>query len=215
MKEGIVTEQIESTPWVSSATFPKKPNGEVCVCLDLKDLNKATIRENHKPMTVEEIAHQLAGAMVYTKADTLNTFLQVHLTHKTSLLTMFNYHCGRLRYLRMPFGAKMCQDMFQLWMDAILEQYPGVIGIHDDVVIFGVSNEDHDANLINLMNVCQKEGLVLNSKKLELRRQHVTFFGTEYSRYDSPTGQVAVTVIPREEPWVIYGHLHSPSLIPC
>ena len=35
--------------------------------------------------------------------------------------------------------------------------------------------------LINLMNVCQQEGLVLNSKKLELRREHVTFFGAEYS----------------------------------
>ena len=35
--------------------------------------------------------------------------------------------------------------------------------------------------LINLLNVCQKEGLVLNSKKLELRRERVTFFGAEYS----------------------------------
>ena len=65
----------------------------------------------------------------------------------------------------------MSQDMFQLRMDAILEQCPGVIGIHDDMVIFGVDQEDHDANLINLLNVCQKEGLVLNSKKLELRRE--------------------------------------------
>ena len=73
----------------------------------------------------------------------------------------------------MPFGAKMSQDVFQLRMDAILEQCPGVIGIHDDIVIFGTSNEDHDANLINLMNVCQKEGLVLNSKKLELRKERV------------------------------------------
>ena len=56
-----------------------------------------------------------------------------------------------------------------------------MIGIHDDIVIFGTSNEDHDANLINLMNVCQKEGLVLNSKKLELQRERVTFFGAEYS----------------------------------
>ena len=71
--------------------------------------------------------------------------------------------------------------MFQLWMDAIIEQCPGVIGIHDDMVIFGVDQEDHDANLINLLNVCQKEGLVLNSKKLELRRERVTFFGAEYS----------------------------------
>ena len=71
----------------------------------------------------------------------------------------------------------MSQDMFQLRMDAILEQCPGVIGIHDDMVIFGVDQEDHDANLINLSNVCQKEGLVLNSKKLELQRERVTFFG--------------------------------------
>ena len=48
-------------------------------------------------------------------------------------------------------------------------------------MIFGVDQEDHDANLINLLNVCQKEGLVLNSKKLELRRERVTFFGAEYS----------------------------------
>ena len=129
-------------------------------------------------MMVEEIAHKLAGATVYTKADALKAFLQIHLTHKASLLTMFNSHRGRLRFLRMPFGAKMSQDVFQLRMDAILEQCPGVIGIHDDMVIFGV---DQDANLINLLNVCQKEGLVLNSKKLELRRERVTFFGAEYS----------------------------------
>ena len=48
------------------------------------------------------------------------------------------------------------------------------------MVIFVVDQEDHDANLINLLNICQ-EGLVLNSKKLELRRERVTFFGAEYS----------------------------------
>ena len=62
----------------------------------------------------------------------------------------------------------MSQDVFQLRMDAIPEQCSGVIGIHDDMVIFGVDQQDHDANLINLLNICQKEGLVLNSKKLEL-----------------------------------------------
>ena len=132
-------------------------------------------------MTVEEIAHKLARATVYTKADALKAFLQIHLTHEASLLMMFNSHHGRLCFLRMLFGAKMSQDMFQLWMDAILEQCPEVIGNHDAMVIFGVDQEDHDTNLINLLNVCQKEGLILNSKKLELRRERVTFFGAEYS----------------------------------
>ena len=45
-------------------------------------------------MTVEEIAHELAGATVYTKADALKAFLQIHLTHEASLLTMFNFTSG-------------------------------------------------------------------------------------------------------------------------
>ena len=68
IEEEIIMEQVEPTPWVSSVTFPRKPNGEVRVCLDPSNLNKAIIREHHKPMTVEEIAHELAGATVYTKA---------------------------------------------------------------------------------------------------------------------------------------------------
>ena len=150
IEEEIITEQVEPTPWVSSVTFPMKPNGEVRVCLDPSNLNKAIIREHHKLMTVEEIAHELAGATIYTKADTLKAFLQIHLTHEASLLMMFNSHRGGLRFLRMPFGAKMSQDMFELRMDAILKQCPGFIGIHDDMVIFGTDQEDHDANLINL-----------------------------------------------------------------
>ena len=64
--------------------------------------------------------------------------------------------------------------MFQLWMDAILQQCPGVIGIHDDMVIFGVDQEDHDANLINLLNVCQQETGTLKreSHLLQSRVQH-------------------------------------------
>ena len=181
VKQDILEPQIEPTPWVSSVTYPVKPTGEVRPCLDARDLNKAIIRENHKPQTVEEIAHQLAGAVVFTKADALKAFLQVHLTEESSKLLVINTHKGRYRFKRMPFGAKMSQDVFQMKMDLIMEQCPGVISIHDDIVVYGVSEEDHDANLVNLLNVAQIEGLVLNSKKLELKRPRVSFFGAEYS----------------------------------
>ena len=73
----------------------------------------------------------------------------------------------------------MSQDVFQMKMDIIMEKCPCVISIHDDIVIYGTSH--HDANLINLLNVAQMEGLVLNSKKLELKQPKGSFFGTEYS----------------------------------
>ena len=179
----ILEPQIEPTPWVNSATYPVKPTGEVRPCLDCMPLNKAIIRENHTPPTVEEIAHELAGARYFMKGDAYKAFLHVHLSKKSRELTIFgtNTH-GRLRYKRMPFGMKMSQDVFQIQMDRILEQCPGVIGIHDDVIIYGYTREDHDANLIKFLNVCQMEGLCLSSKKLELRRDRVSFFRAIYSR---------------------------------
>ena len=181
--EDILEPQIEPTPWVNSATYPVKPSGDVRPCLDCVPLNKAIIRENHTPPTVEEIAHELARARYFTKGNAYKAFLHVHLSKKSRELTIFgtNTH-GRLRYKRMPFGMKMSQDMFQIQMDRILEQCPGVIGIHDDVIIYGYTREDHYVNLINFLNVCQMEGLCLSSKKLELCHNRVSFFSAVYSR---------------------------------
>ena len=179
----ILEPQIEPTPWVNNATYPVKPTREVRPCLDCIPLNKAIITENHTPPTVEEIAHELARARYFTKGDAYKAFLHVHLSKKSRELTVFGTIThGRLRYKRMPFGMKMSQDVFQIQMDRILEQCPGMIGIHDDVIIYGYTREDHDSNLINFLNVCQMKGLCLFSKKLELRRDKVSFFGAIYSR---------------------------------
>ena len=66
-------------------------------------------------------------------------------------------------------------------MDLIMEKRPEVISIHNDIMIYGTSKEDHDSNLVNLLSMAQLEGLVLNSKKLELKRPRVSFFRAEYS----------------------------------
>ena len=176
--EDILEPQIEPTPWVNSATYPVKPSGEVRPCLDCVPLNNANIRENHTLPTVEEIAHELV-----TKGDKYKAFLHVHLSKKSRKLAVFGTTThGRLHYKTMPFGMKMSQDVFQIQMDCILEQCPGVISIHDDVIIYGYTREDHDANLINFLNICEMEGLCLSSKKLELHRDRVSFFGAVYSR---------------------------------
>ena len=181
--QDILEPQIEPTLWVNSTTYPVKPFREVRPCLDYVPLNKAIIRKNHTPPMVEEIAHELARARYFTKGDAYKAFLHVHLSKKSRELTVFGTMThGRLRYKIMPFGMKMSQDVFQIQMDCILEQCPGVIGIHDDVIVYGYTREDHDANLINFLNICQMEGLCLSSKKLELCCDRVSFFGAAYSR---------------------------------
>ena len=175
VRQGIIVKQMELTPWVSSLTYPKKPNGKLRICLDPKDMNKAIIRENHKAPTLEEIAHVLTGATKFSKVDSNKAFFRMHLTKRASLLTMFNTHLSRYCFLRVPFGLKMSQDIFQMWMDDIVAQCPGILVIHDDVFIYWKDDNDHDANLVNLFNVAQKEGLVFNSAKCAIKQESVTF----------------------------------------
>ena len=208
--QGIITKQTEPTPWVSSLTYPKKANGKLRICLDPKDLNKAIIHENHKAPTLEEIAHVLTGATKFSKVDGNKAFFGMHLTEAASLLTTFNTHLSRYRFLCVPFGLKMSQDIFQMRMDDIVAQCPGVLAIHDDVFIYGKDNRDHDANIINLFNVAQKEGLIFNSSKCSIKQDSVTFFGRHvlsqwlltrsrkdprHHRDDTPSNEAGTTVI--------------------
>ena len=78
------------TEWVSSITYPQKPDGTLHTCLDPRDLNKAIIREHYKAPTLKEISHKLAGATVFSKLDAKDRFWSIHLDTTSSHLTTFN-----------------------------------------------------------------------------------------------------------------------------
>ena len=130
--------------WVSSLTYPKKQDGSLCICLDPHDLNKAIIWEHYKAPTLDEITHKLSGAKVFSKLDAKDGFWSIHLDTPSSFLTTFNTHKGYYQFLCMPFGLKMSQDVFQMWMDQITNRLPGIIAIHDDICVYGKDTTEHN-----------------------------------------------------------------------
>ena len=63
------------------------------------------------------------------------------------------------------------------------QQAPGCIGISDDVAVSGRTEEEHDHNLLNLMEVAQRESLVFNSSKCIIKADRINFFGSIDSKY--------------------------------
>lgn len=181
---GIIREVSEPTDWVSSITWSKKSNGQWRICLDPKDLNRAIKRPVHKTPTLDEIQHQLSGAKVFSKLDAKNGYWSIHLDKDSQLLTTFNSPIGRLCFQRMPFGLRMSQDVFQHRMDGILERVgKGVIGIADDVIVYGNTEQEHDVALFALMKIAQEEGLCFNSAKCAIKTPSINFFGQVYDQH--------------------------------
>ena len=106
-EQGIITKVTEPTEWVNSITYPVKPNGDLRICLDPKDLNKAIIREHYKAPTLEEITHKLCGATKFSKVDCYKGFFAYLMDKASSMKTTFNTipRRGRYRYLR-PWSCK-------------------------------------------------------------------------------------------------------------
>ena len=75
----------------------------------------------------------------------------------------------------------VAQDVFQRKLNSIFLDVLGVTGIADDTIIYGRDDQEHDGNLLNLLEVCRNNNLTLNAEKRQFRLPKVSFFGHTWS----------------------------------
>ncbi len=109
----------------------------------------------HQIPTVEEINPAFVKAKFFTKLDSKAGYWSVKLSQRSQEITTFRTPFGRYCFMRLPFGLYVSQDIFQQCMDTIMEQCEGCIGISDDIVITGDTEQQHDDRLIHFLNVAQ------------------------------------------------------------
>ncbi|XP_038052821.1 uncharacterized protein LOC119725487 [Patiria miniata] len=180
-QQGVIRKVTHHTDWCSSITTNLKQDGTLRVCLDPKRLNQSLKRCPHKIPTLEELNPAFSQAKFFSKLDAKAGYWAVKLEEESQELTTFRTPFGRYCFQRLPFGLSISQDIFQQCMDDIIEQVPGCVGIADDVAVYGRTEEEHDANLLNLLQIASREGLVFNSNKCHIKTNQINFFGSLYS----------------------------------
>ena len=88
---------------------------------------------------------------------------------------------GRFHWTRLPMGSIIAQDVFQRKLDAIFLSVLGATGIVDVMINYGKTNQEHDGNLLNFLEVCRKNNLTLNPDKMQFRLPKFSFFGHMWS----------------------------------
>ena len=190
----VLEKVTEPTEWVNSFVIVEKvidssnahsPNHvikkSIRLCIDPKDLNEALEREPYYSRSIDELISMFAGAKVFTIVDMDKGYWQVVLHPESRKLTCMAFDIGRYQFKRLPMGSKVASDIFQRMLDSVYISLPGVTGIADDMVIFGRNEEEHDRNLILFLETTRKNGLVLNKKKLQFKKEEVSFFGHRWN----------------------------------
>ena len=175
--EGVVVKVDEPTEWVNSMVTVVKPNGQLRICIDPKDLNKVIEREHYPMKTLEEVVGQMAGAKVFSVLDAKSGFWQIRLDEASSKLRTFNTPFGRYRFTRLPFGIKSAPEVFQRVIARMLETLSGVDSIMDDIIVWGNNVEQHDERLREVLERAKSHQLRLSLKKCKIRQSEVSYVG--------------------------------------
>ena len=140
-------------------------------------MNEALERVPYYTQSIEEILGKFHGMTQFTIANFNKGYWMVELHPDLRKLTTMALDIGRFQWTRLPIGSIVAQDVFQRKLDAIFLSVPGVTGIADDMIIYGKTNQEHDGNLLNFLEVCWKNNLLLNLDKMQCRLPKVSFFG--------------------------------------
>lgn len=179
----VISKVDEPTDWVSRMVTSIKKNGDIRICIDPQALNAALKRELHPLPVIDDILPELSKARIYSKFDLRNGYWQCELDDESSRLTTFQTPFGRYKWNRLPFGLAVSSEIFQKRLMTALEGLDGTICVADDILVFGVGENDgeaeidHERKLEALLNRCQEIGIKLNGAKTELRKKEVTFLG--------------------------------------
>ena len=143
--------------------------------------NTAVKRERHLTPTIEEVVHDLNGACHFSKLDLRQGFLQIPLAPESRNLTTFSTHMGINRITRMVFGLSSAPEIFQHEIQKALQGIANVKNISDDIIVYGSSQEEHDATLRAVFQRIRDKGLTLNQSKCAFNKPHLDFFGYTFS----------------------------------
>lgn len=151
LKRDIIEVKTGPTTWVSPLVIVGKSNGEPRLCLDLRRVNEAVLKEHHPMPSVDDYMAKLGRGRMWSKLDIKEAFLQMELDEDSRDATTFITRRGLYRFKRLPFGLVTAPELFQKAMDETLSGCEGTVWYLDDVLVEGRDLKEHDERLTQVM----------------------------------------------------------------
>lgn len=177
----IIERVMKPTSWVSPLVPILKENGDLRLCIDMRRANQAIQRLNHPLPVFEDLIARFRNARFFTSLDIKQAFHQVELSEDCRDVTTFITNWGLYRYKRLLFGINCAPELFQNLMESILGGCENTVVFIDDIMIFGETEEEHDAAVKRTLHVLSQYGILLNDHKCRFKQREVTFVGHRLS----------------------------------
>jgi ribonuclease HI len=158
---------LRYSKWIANLVIVRKKNGEVRLCVDFRNLNKCSKKDNYPLPKMEHLLQRISGARVMSFLDGFSGYNQVAVHPDDQEKTAFTTPWGTFMYSKMPFGLMNAGATFQRAMDIAFvgEKDKFVLIYLDDITVYSSSHEEHLKHLKKVFLKCRQFGISLNPKK--------------------------------------------------
>jgi hypothetical protein len=155
--------------WISSIIPVQKKDGRWRVCVDFRNLNRATPKDEYPMPVAETLINAAASKKILSFMDGSASYNQIFMALEDLHKTAFRVPSvvGLFEYVVKTFGLKNAGITYQRAMNYIYHDLIGkLVEIHiDDVVVKSTSTEGNLGDLRQVFEQNRRFGLKMNPKK--------------------------------------------------
>lgn len=128
-------------------------------------INQFTDHDAEPLSTMDEVIEQVSKWQFFSRIDLRGAYHQLPLRKEERHFTAFEAGGSLYQFKVLPFGVTNGPAGFSRAMKAVLAGLEGVARYADDIIVGGVSREEHHDRLRMFLQRAREKGLVLNSEK--------------------------------------------------
>jgi hypothetical protein len=158
---------LRYSKWIANLVIVRKKNGEVRLCVDFRNLNRCSKKDNYPLPKMENLLQRILEATIMSFLDGFSGYNQIYVHLDDQEKTSFTTPWGTFMYAKMPFGLMNVGATFQRVMDIAFvgEKDKFVLIYLDDITIYSSSHEEHLNHLKIVFLKCRQFGISLNPKR--------------------------------------------------
>ncbi|XP_050217550.1 uncharacterized protein LOC126668387 [Mercurialis annua] len=171
--------EAQYTEWLSNIVPVMKRNGKLRVCVDFRNLNLATPKDEYPMSVADMLIDRVAGHTVLSFLDAHSGYNQVPISKDDVSKTAFRCPrpIGAYEWVVMPFGLKNAGATYQRAMSKMFRGLDCLEVYIDDVVVKSNTEEVHLADLRIGFERIRANGLKMNPFKCAFGVSDGNFLG--------------------------------------
>ena len=161
-----------------SILFVSKKDEKQRLCVDYKELNNITIKNNYSLLLIEKIQDRIVDAKIFIKFDISKAYNRIRIKKKDEWKSAFRTRFEHFEYLVMSFELTNASATFQTYINNVLRKYLNkFVTIYlNDILIYFRTKKEHVYHVQKVLEAMKRVNLRVKLEKNEFHQKEVKFF---------------------------------------